>query len=68
MDGTRTKLVCNLSLDDFFTYPDTDGTWRRTNNTHIVGKKYYECRQLENSERKMLLQANERVELIKRGG
>ena len=64
MDEPRTKLVCNLGLADFFTYPGEEGTWRRTpTTTKLSGKKYYTCRQLENYKKMLVLPGNERVEL-----
>ena len=68
----RTKLVCNLRMDDFFTYPGAEGTWRRTGEKMLVrdGRKSYsgyECRQLENNENWMTLRGEERVTLIEKG-
>lgn len=64
MDEPRTKLVCNLGLDEFFTYPDEEGTWRRTTQTtKLSGKKYYICRQLEDYNKMLVLLGTDRVEL-----
>lgn len=68
MGETRTKLVCNLGRDDFFLYPHNDGTWRQTGETRTMrGKKYYVCRQLEDSSSQLLILGSERVELARKG-
>ena len=68
MEEARTKLVCNLSMADFFTYPHSEGTWRKTPQTETIrGKKFYLCRQLENNDMKLLIQGSERVELVGKG-
>jgi len=65
----RTKLVCNLGLDDFFVYPHNEGNWRRTNETRTMrGKKYYLCKQLEDNAKQLLVMGSERVELMQKGG
>lgn len=65
----RTKLVCNLGLDDFFIYPHNEGSWRRTNETRTMrGKKYYLCKQLEDNTKQLLVMGSERVELRQKGG
>jgi len=65
----RTKLVCNLNLDDFFVYPHNDGTWRRTTETRTIrGKTYYVCKQLEEYRKQLLILGSERVELREKGG
>ena len=64
MDEPRTKMVCNLGLAEFFTYPDEEGTWRRTpQTTKLSGKKYYICKQLENYDKTLVLLGTDRVEL-----
>jgi len=65
----RTKLVCNLNIDDFFFYPDNEGTWRKTPETRTIrGKKYYVCKQLEEYGKQLLILGSERVELREKGG
>ena len=65
MDETRTKLICNLGMDEFFKYPGEPGTWRRTPDTRMIrNRKYYISRRLDDNNTKLLLQGGERVELI----
>ena len=64
----RTKLICNLNMDDFFVYPFKEGRWRRTNETRTMhGKKYYVCKQIEDNAKQLLIIGSERVELIEKG-
>ena len=69
MGEARTKLVCNLNLDDFFRHPlFAEGIWRRTNEkTKLGGKTYYTAKQLDGSKIDYLL-GTERVELTEKGG
>lgn len=68
MGEARTKLVCNLNLDDFFRHPLTEGIWRRTNEKiKLGGKTYYTAKQLYGNGISHLL-GTERVELVEKGG
>ena len=67
MDEVRTKLVCNLNMDDFFKTEIAEGTWRRTPiKVKLQGVVYYECRQLTGNEI-LHLRGIERVKLIGKG-
>ena len=67
-EETRTKMVCNLGTNEFFTYPHSEGTWRKTDETRTIrGKKYYVCRQREDNSHQLVIMASERVELIQKG-
>lgn len=67
-DDTRTKLICNLRMDDFFKCPDRDGTWRRMNDTMVIdGKKHYRCQNLDDTTKLRWLPGNARVELAEKG-
>ena len=71
---SRSKLVCNLGLADFFTLPDSSEVWRKKGNEPIYvtdssgnyTKRYkeYECESLYDSSVKIRLKANDRVELV----
>ena len=67
---SRSKLVCNLGLADFFTLSDSVEVWRKKGGdaTYFVkdGKrtKGYDCVSLYDADRKIWLPANQRVELI----
>lgn len=68
MEEARTKLICNLRMDDFFICPDSAGTWRRKNETEVIGgKKHYRCQQLEDTTQMRWLPGNARVELAEKG-
>ena len=66
----RSRLVCNLGMADFFTLPDNGEIWRKKggDKTFIVenGKRIaaYECVSLYDSEKKVVLKCEERVELV----
>ena len=66
----RSRLVCNLGMADFFTLPDSGEVWRRTwlNASYVVkdGKntKVYKCVSLFDSDKSVLVPANQRVELV----
>ena len=69
---SRTKLVCNLGLADFFTLPDSGEIWRKKGGepSWLVanGKrtKGYDCEALYDAEKKVWLPANQRVQLVDR--
>ena len=67
---SRSRLVCNLGMADFFTLPDSDEVWRKKGGekTYLVkdGKRIagYDCESLYDSSKKIWLPANERVDLV----
>ena len=67
---SRSKLVCNLGMADFFTLPNSNEVWRRKGGepSWLVanGKrtKGYDCESLYDSEQKRWLPSNQRVELV----
>lgn len=69
---SKSRLVCNLGMDDFFTLPDSGEIWRRTglNASFLVkdGKntKGYTCVSLFDGEKKTWLPANQRVDLVEK--
>ena len=69
---SRTKLVCNLGLADFFTLPDSGEIWRKKGGEPswwvANGKrtKGYDCETLYGAEKKVWLPANQRVQLVDR--
>lgn len=68
MDEPRTKLVCNLGMDDFFRYPGEEGVWRRTPDSRMIMKrKFYICRKVDDYNKTLELQGGIRVELIEKG-
>lgn len=67
----RSKLVCNLGMADFFMLPDSSDVWRRKGGNEKKwitenGKRcaVYECESLYDSENKVDLKGNDRVELV----
>jgi len=67
MEEARTKLVCNLSLYDFFRTEIAEGIWYRTNTkVKLYGVVYYECWQM-NGNAIRCMRGKERVELIGKG-
>lgn len=66
----RTKLVCNLNMSDFFTLPDSGEIWRKKGGDKVSvmenGKRIaaYECESLYDSEKKVVLKGNDRVDLV----
>lgn len=68
----RTRLVCNLGMEDFFTLPDSGEVWRKKGGDKVFlmedGKRVaaYECESLYDMEKKVVLKGNDRVELIDR--
>ena len=67
---SRAKLVCNLNLSDFFTLPNSGEIWRKKGGDKIFlvedGKRVaaYECESLYDSEKKVVLKGNDRVDLV----
>lgn len=67
---SRSKLVCNLGMADFFTLPDSDEVWRKKGGDKVYyvkdGKRTagYDCVSLYDDEKKIWLPANERVYLV----
>jgi len=67
---SRSRLICNLGMADFFTLPDSDDVWRKkgSDKTYLVqdGKRTagYDCESLYDSKKKIWLKANDRVELV----
>ena len=67
---SRSRLVCNLGLSDFFTLPDSGNVWRKKggDKTYLYkdGKQTagYVCENLYDSDEKIWLPANERVDLV----
>ena len=65
----RSRLVCNLGLADFFTLNDGevyrkkggDKTYYVKDGKRIAG---YDCESLYDSDKKIWLPANERVDLV----
>ena len=70
----KSKLICNLNLDDFFTLPDSDEVWRRKSRESIYivdctgnnprRRKAYECVSLHDDNKVINLNGSERVMLV----
>ena len=66
---SRSRLVCNIGMDDFFTLNDGE-VYRKKGRekTYYVkdGKRIagYDCESLYDSDKKIWLPANERVDLV----
>ena len=70
----RSKLVCNLNMDDFFTLPESSEVWRRKGKDKIWvtdasgerTKRYqgYECVSLYDDDKWIVLKGNDRVDLV----
>lgn len=70
----RSKLVCNLGLDDFFMLPDSSEVWRKKSSDHIFVVdasgdnvkrfKAYRCVSLYDNSQEVTLPANQRVDLL----
>ena len=70
----RSKLVCNLSMSDFFTLPDSGEVWRKkgsepifvvdASGDYVKRYKVYECESLYDSSKKVKLKSNDRVDLV----
>ena len=69
---SKSKLVCNLGMADFFTLPDRGEVWRKKGGDKVYktvndkNQAGYICEQLYDRSQKIWLPANERVELIDR--
>ena len=73
---SKSRLVCNLGMADFFTLPDDPDVWRRKGGEPIwivdwTGnnpKRYkaYECESLYDSSKTVRLKGNDRVDLVDR--
>lgn len=70
MSNGKTKLVCNLSMADVFTLPDSSEVWKKKSEDAVWyvkdGKrlKGYDCESLYDSDQKVFLPANQRVDLV----
>lgn len=63
----RTKLVCNLNMEDFFTIQGVEGVWRRTpQKFKRDGKMLYICKMMEDGKKEFWIQGTRRVTLIDR--
>ena len=66
----KSRLVCNLGMADFFTLPDDPDVWRKNGGDKIYyvkdGKRTagYDCESLYDSEKKIWLPGNKRVDLV----
>ena len=66
----RSRLVCNLGMADFFILPDSEDVWRKKGGekTYYVkdGRRIagYDCVSLYDSDKKIWLPANDRVDLV----
>ena len=69
---SKSKLVCNLSLADFFTLPDSDEVWRKKGGDPVwyvkdgKRRKGYDCESLYDASKKRWLPSNQRVDLVER--
>ena len=73
---SRSRLVCNLGMADFFTLPDSGEIWRKRNvdPVYIVDAsgdcvrryKAYECESLYDAKQRIKLPGNQRVDLVDR--
>ena len=67
---SRSKLVCNLRMSEFFTLPDNEDIWRKKGGDKVYktvkdkSQAGYICEQLYDRSKQIWLPANERVELI----
>lgn len=71
---SRSRLVCNLGMADFFTLPDSNEVWRKKGNDpvfvvdasgdYVKRYKMYECESLYDSSKHIRLKANDRVDLV----
>ena len=69
---SKSRLVCNLGMADFFTLPDSGEIWRKKGGDKIYLMENekrvaaYECESLYDSEKKVVLKGSDRVELVDR--
>ena len=71
---SRSRLVCNLGMADFFTLPDDPDVWRKkggdpifvvdASGDYVKRYKMYECESLYDSSKTIRLKANDRVDLV----
>ena len=68
---SKSRLVSNLRMDDFFTLPDSGEIWRKNGGEEKVflvegGKRVtaYECVSLYDADKKVILRGGDRVELV----
>lgn len=67
---SKSRLVCNLGMADFFTLPGSGEVWRIRGGGKVkrdVGGKMmtgYECVSMFDSDEKRFLRGTERVELL----
>lgn len=69
---SKSRLVCNLGMADFFTLPDSGEIWRKKGGDKIYLMENekrvaaYECESLYDSEKKVVLKGSDRVDLVDR--
>ena len=68
---SKSRLVCNMGMDDFFMLPDSGEIWRKKGGEEKVflvegGKRVtaYECVSLYDADKKVILRGGDRVELV----
>ena len=71
---SRSRLVCNLVMADFFTLPNDPDVWRKkgtepifvvdASGDYVKRYKMYECESLYDSSKQIRLKANDRVDLV----
>ena len=70
----KSRLVCNLGMDDFFALPESSEVWRRkcgdpvyivdASGDYVKRYKAYECESLYDADQKITLPGNQRVDLV----
>ena len=73
---SKSRLVCNLGMADFFTLPDDPDVWRKkggepifvvdASGDYVKRYKMYECESLYDSSKTVRLKGNDRVDLVDR--
>lgn len=69
---SKSRLVCNLGMADFFTLPDSGEIWRKKGDGKCYlmedGKRCvaYECESLYDAGKRVVLKGNDRVDLVER--
>ena len=71
---SKSRLVCNLGMADFFTLPYDSDVWRKkgtepifvvdASGDYVKRYKMYECESLYDSNKQIRLKANDRVDLV----
>ena len=71
---SKSRLVCNLGMADFFTLPYDSDVWRKkgtepifvvdASGDYVKRYKMYECESLYDSSKQIRLKANDRVDLV----